>query len=320
MVADQNQAAGDILYPPLEPHHHGFLNVGGGHRIHFEQSGNPDGFPVLFIHGGPGSRSRPDHRRFFDAVFYRIVLFDQRGCGQSTPAGSLVENTTSHLVADIEKLRQHIGVDQWLIFGGSWGSTLGLAYAIAHADRVAGMVLRGVFLGGAAEVEWYLSGIRRFIPEVWGDFAKDAGDSVVGRYQRLIDHCDEPTALAAARRWCDYEARVMEPGNPFASGGAGAASEILARVKVQLHFLANDFFLRPNELLDNLWRMGNRPVIVVQGRLDMVCPPVTAWAVAQAIEGSELCMIEKGGHSALQPEIAAQLCAATRRMQACLRR
>ena len=319
MAVDQNQAVGDVLYPPLEPYRRDLLDVGGGHRIYFEESGNPHGFPALFIHGGPGSQSRPAHRRFFDPEFYRIILFDQRGCGQSVPLGALSDNTTSHLIADMDSLRRHLGIERWLIFGGSWGSTLGLAYAMLHADRIAGMILRGVFLGGREEVHWFVSGVRKFVPEAWAAFARNAIEPLVEHYRRRTDSPGQEVALEAARRWADYEAKVMEPANASASPGASTAQEILARVRVQLHFLANNFFLQPNELLDNLWRIGNLPVIIVQGRMDMVCPPATALAVAQGIAASELHMIGSGGHSALQPEIAAELCAATRRMRARIR-
>ena len=319
MVVDQNQASGGVLYPAIEPYRKVWLDVGGGHRVYFEESGSPAGFPVLFVHGGPGSRSRPAHRRFFDPAFYRIVLFDQRGCGQSTPAGSIFENTTSHLVADIEHLRHHLGVDRWLLFGGSWGSTLSLAYAIAHADRVAAMVLRGVFLGGAAEVEWYVSGIRRFVPEAWADFAGDAGESIIEHYRQLIDHRDAAVALAAARRWCDYETCVMAIGEMSNGSNGGrnvaTAEELLAGARIQLHFLAHQCFLRPNQLLDDLWRIGNKPITLVQGRMDMVCPPISAFEVARRLAGADLRLVPNGGHSAMQPAIAAELCAATARMR-----
>jgi len=316
MVADLNQAVGQVLSPPIEPFHRDWLEVGAGHRVYFEESGNPEGFPVVFVHGGPGSQSRPAHRRFFDPAFFRIILFDQRGCGQSTPRGSLADNTTAHLIADMEALRGQLGIERWVLFGGSWGSTLSIAYSVAHANRVAGMILRGVFLGGRAEVDWFLSGVRNIIPEAWTEFAGGADQSLVEHYRSLIDNPDEGIAAAAARRWNDYEAKVMDPANPSASAGAAAAPEVLASVRVQLHYLANDFFMRPNELLDNLWRIRSLPVIIVQGRMDLVCPALTAFAVARGIGNAELCMVADGGHSALQPQMAAQLCAATRRIQA----
>lgn len=311
----QDVAAGGLLYPAVAPYRTDCLDAGSGHRVYFEESGNPAGFPVLFVHGGPGSRARPAHRRFFDPRFYRIVLFDQRGCGHSTPSGGIQDNTTAHLIADIEQMRRRLGVDRWFLFGGSWGSTLSLAYAIAHPDRVAGMVLRGVFLASHAEVRWYLSGLRRFLPEAWNEFAGDAGTSIVGHYRALVDHAQAEVALAAARRWCDYESRVMALEDPAGSSKPDCAEELLARAKVQLHYLAHDCFLRPNELLDNLGRIGAKPVIVVQGRLDMVCPPSTAVEVARHLPGAELRLVAGGGHSALQPAIAAELCAATVRMR-----
>ena len=315
MDVERIPSAGDILFPLIEPYRRDWLAVGGAHRIYFEECGNPAGLPVLFVHGGPGSRSRPAHRRFFDPALYRIVLFDQRGCGLSTPLGSTFDNTTSHLVADIEQLRRHIGVDRWLLFGGSWGSTLSLACAIAHPERIAGMVLRGVFLGSHAELDWYLAGLRRFVPEAWTELAANVSGPVIEHYRRLIDDPEREVAVAAARRWCDYEARVMALGGPSNGEDATAPEEMLARVRVQLHFLAHDCFLRPNELLDNLRHIGTKPIILVQGRMDMMCPPATAAAVAQRLPGSELRMVADGGHSALQFAIAAELCAATSRIR-----
>jgi len=307
------------LYPPIEPFRTHSITVSQGHRLYIEECGRADGLPVIFVHGGPGAGCEAYHRQFFNPEIYRIILFDQRGCGQSTPAGSTFDNTTSHLVADIEQLRHHLGVDRWLLFGGSWGSTLSLAYAIAHADRVAGMVLRGVFLGSAAEVEWYVSGIRRFVPEAWVDFAGEAGESIIEHYRQLIDHPDASVALAAARRWCDYEARIMAIGE-MSNGSDGGrnvatAEDLLAGARIQLHFLAHQCFLRPNQLLDDLWRIGNIPITLVQGRMDMVCPPISAFEVSRRLTGADLRLVPNGVHSAMQPAIAAELCAATARMR-----
>ena len=294
------------MYPELEPNQAAWLEVGDGHRVYYEISGNPAGFPVLFLHGGPGSRTRPAHRRFFDPAYYRIVLFDQRGCGRSTPLGATQANTTAHLLADIEQLRQTLGVDRWLLFGGSWGSTLSLAYAIAHPDRVAGMVLRGVFLASDAEVGSYLS----VLPGAWTDIA-GGPDSVVAHLHALVGRGD----LKAARRWWDYECRVMALAEPGGAGAGPPADELLASVRVQLHFLAHRCFLRPNELLDQLPGLDAIPTIIVQGALDPVCPPAAAQAVAQRIPGAELRMVAGGGHSALQPAMADELCAATAKVR-----
>ena len=313
MVPDQTAAAGDGLYPPLEPFRRAHLHVDGGHRIYFEESGSPNGFPVLFVHGGPGSQTRTAHRRFFDPDFYRIILFDQRGCGQSTPAGSLVVNTTAHLVADMDALRRHLGLNTWLLFGGSWGSTLILAYALAHRDTVAGMILRGVFLGSRAEVDWFLRGVRQFVPEAWAEFSRDTGDDIFEYYRAALDDPRAEKVISAARRWSEYENRLMEPAKASASAAPG--QESVGGLRIQTHYMANHFFLRPGELLENLWRLRNLPVTIVQGRLDMVCPPTTAYDVAQRIDGAQLRMVANGGHSALQAEIAAELCAATREMK-----
>ena len=313
-AADQNPAVGDAFYPPLEPYRRGFLGVGYDQEIYFEESGNPAGFPVVFVHGGPGSQSRPAHRRFFDPGLFRIILFDQRGCGQSKPLGSLADNTTAHLVDDLDLLRRHLGVDRWLLFGGSWGSTLCLAYSQAYPERVAGLVLRGIFLGSDAEVDWFLNGVRRIVPEAWTEFSRGTSGSLVEHYQRLLNDPRIDSALAAAKSWSDYEARVMEPANATASANTPSPRDNLAAVQVQLHYLVNKFFLKPDELLDNLWRIRDKPVTIVQGRMDLVCPPVTAIALANGISGSRLQLVACGGHSALQREMAAELCAATRDM------
>jgi proline iminopeptidase len=318
MVPDQTPVASDGLYPPLEPFRKAHLDADGGHQIYFEESGNPSGFPVLFVHGGPGSQTRAAHRRFFDPDFYRIILFDQRGCGQSTPAGSLVVNTTAHLVADMEALRRHLGLNTWLLFGGSWGSTLILAYALAHRDAVAGMILRGVFLGSRAEVEWFMRGVRQFVPEAWADFSRDTGDDIFEYYRTALDDPRAEEVGRAARRWSDYENRLMEPAKAAAPAGATSSQEGVHGLRIQMHYMANHFFLRPGELLDNLWQLRKVPVTIVQGRLDMVCPPTTAYDVAQRIDGTQLRMVANGGHSALQTEIAAELCTATREMKSLL--
>ena len=314
MAEAQNQALGEVLYPPREPYRHGFLEVGSGHSVYFEESGNPLGFPVVFVHGGPGSQSRPVHRRFFDPAFYRVVLFDQRGCGRSVPRGSLADNSTAHLVADMDSLRRYLNIQRWVLFGGSWGSTLSIAYALNYAQHVAGMILRGVFLGSRQEVNWFLHDVRRIVPEAWAAFAEGSRGGLVDHYIRLVSDPRTEVAFAAAKRWSDYEARVMEPGKMDAAGAASPMDQ-LAAVKVQLHFLAHEFFLKPDELIDNLWRLPEMPVTIVQGRMDLVCPPMTAFNVARGIAGSRLNLVAQGGHSALQREIAAELCAATRDMQ-----
>jgi proline iminopeptidase len=298
------------VYPSIEPYRVDRLPA-GPHSLYLEQSGNPHGFPVLFLHGGPGSQTRPQHRQFFDPHFYRIVLFDQRGCGRSTPAGSTEDNTTWHLVADMEHLRQRLEVDKWLLFGGSWGSTLALAYAQTHPRNVAGLILRGVFLATRAELEWYLDGLGRFAPEAWLELTGGSSAGVTARYHSLVNHPDQTIATQAAQRWVGYEDAVMAVGGgakPQAAAGDPAAA--LQRARVQLHYLANGCFLREGQLLDGCAAIASIPAIVVQGRLDMICPPATAARLARRLAGAELRLFENAGHSASQPALAGALRAA----------
>jgi proline iminopeptidase len=300
--------AESILYPALEPFSQERLPVGGGHALHVEQCGNPRGVPALFLHGGPGSHTQPLHRRFFDPSFYRIVLFDQRGCGGSVPPGCTEENTTRHLVEDIEALRKHLGLERVLLFGGSWGATLALAYAGAYPQRAAAMVLRGVFLGTRGEVDWYLGGLGRALPEAWQALTQGEGGDVLARYHALVNRHDE----AAARRWVAYEEAVMrfDSGEPT-SDTTRSADTALARARVQLHYLAHGCFLEPGEPLSSLARLGEIPVLIVQGSRDRVCPPRAAEELAGRLPGAELRLVEGGGHSAAAPAMARALRAAT---------
>jgi len=302
----------DLLYPALEPFAVQQLPVGDGQAIYLEQCGNPAGFPAVFLHGGPGSSTRPQHRRFFDPKFYRIVLFDQRGCGRSTPLGCTEQNTIRHLADDIEALRSHLGVDRVMLFGGSWGSTLALAYATAHPERVAAMVLRGVFLGSRAEIDWYLGALRNFVPEAWEALAQGEGSSVLARYHALVNQKDERRALAAAQRWVGYEEAVMSVGAAEkAAGPSPDPAAVLARARLQLHYLVHDCFLEPGELAAGSGRLADVPVLIVQGRLDMVCPPRAAFELARLLPRGELRLVERGGHSATGPHMAEALRRAT---------
>ena len=300
------------LYPPLEPFAAQHLPVSGGHALYVEQSGNPHGFPALFLHGGPGSHTRPLHRRFFDPGSYRIVLADQRGCGLSTPRGSTADNTTRHLVEDIEALRRHLGLERMLLFGGSWGAALALAYAAAHPRRVAAMVLRGVFLGTRAEVDAYL-GLRALVPQAWQALAQgDDRADLLARYHALVNQPDERAAQSAALRWCAYEEAVMnlEVGERAVDAAPDPAAT-LARARVQLHYLAHDCFLAPGELAAGLPRLAALPALIVQGARDVVCPPRVAQELAAALPRAELRLVERGGHSATAPEMAQALRRAT---------
>jgi proline iminopeptidase len=312
------------LYPALEPRQRGHLEVGAGHRIYFETCGREGGVPALFLHGGPGSSSGAVHRRFFDPAFYRIVLFDQRGCGQSTPRGATEHNTTPDLLRDIEHLRAYLEVERWMLFGGSWGSTLALAYAQRHPQRVSGMVLRGLFLASRDEVDWFVHGLRRFVPEAAEALHANpapgaAQGDLVARYAALLASADAQAALAAAQRWAAYENAVMAVGETEGSSAAPDAAGVLARVRVQLHYLAHDCFLAPGDLLGGMAGLHPLPAILVQGRRDLVCPPVTAYTLAGDWPRAQLRMVEDGGHSALHPAMTGALVRATDDMRQMLR-
>jgi len=300
----------DALFPAIEPYAADWLDVGDGHRIRFEECGRADGVPALFLHGGPGSSIGPNHRRFFDPAYYRIVLSDQRGCGQSTPLGAIAGNTLEHLIGDIERLRQHLNIEKWMLFGGSWGSTLAIAYAQAHPQRVRGLVLRGLFLATDDEVRWFLVGLARFLPEAWSRFAAAADDQSWTGLLRDYEQRVRTGDAAAATRYTDWEGAVMSVGEP-PSPASAASPSALARVQVQLHYLVHGCFLRPGQLLDGLAAIGQLPAILVQGRRDLVCPPLTAYTVAQSWRAAELRMVEDGGHSAMHPSMASALVRAT---------
>ena len=298
------------LYPDTGVLLNGYLPTGDGHEIYFEECGNPMGTPVVFLHGGPGSSCNANHRRYFDPRSYRVVMFDQRGCGRSRPRGDVAHNTTQHLLVDMEALREHLHIERWMLFGGSWGSTLALAYVRQHPARVTGMVLRGVFLATPPELEWYCMGLRAFVPDAWRKLTQSCQTR---DWRQLVTHYEHAMrssqAEPAARRWSDYESAVMAIGEAVTSGAAADAAALLDRVRVQLHYLTNDCFLT-EPLIATASRV-DVPVIIVQGRRDLVCPPCTAFELHGVIKDSEFIMVEGGGHSAMHPEMVAALVGAT---------
>ncbi|MGV9817913.1 prolyl aminopeptidase [Nocardia xishanensis] len=310
------------LYPPIEPYDSGLLDVGEGQSVYWEVSGNPDGKPVVFLHGGPGGGTAPFHRQFFDPSAYRIVLFDQRGCGRSTPhiadGADLAHNTTWHLVADIEALREHLGVDRWQVFGGSWGSTLALAYAQKHPERVTELVLRGIFLLRRKEIDWYYNGAAGNVyPDEWEKFLAPVPESerdgdLVEAYHRLLHSPDPEVATAAAIAWSVWEGstssllphpdRVAETGEPrFA----------LAFARIENHYFRHGGFLAEGQLLRDVGVISHLPVVIVQGRHDIVCPAVSAWDLHRAWPGSRLYIVDDAGHAANEPGIVDRLIRAT---------
>lgn len=306
------------LFPPFEAHASGMLDVGDGHSLYWEVSGNPVGPVVVFVHGGPGAGTAPSYRRFFDPDIWRVVLFDQRGCGKSRPHASIAANTTGHLVADMEALRAHLGIDRWLLFGGSWGSTLALAYGQTHPQRCAGFVLRGVFLFRPHEVEWFLSGMGHFFPEAWRRFmgflpAVERGDPLAAYMYRLASP-DPSVHMPAAKVWCGYEeacARLLPRGDSSEAEGAGA----LAMARIEAHYMVHEGFLEPNQLLTGLPRIAHLPVTIVQGRYDVICPPATAEELALSWPGARLTMVADAGHSAMEPSIRSALVGAMEDMK-----
>jgi proline iminopeptidase len=303
-------------FPEIEPYQTGELAVGDGHVCYVEESGNPQGVPVVFLHGGPGAGAVPAHRRFFDPAHYRIVIFDQRGAGRSTPLGETAHNTTPHLVADMETLREHLGVDRWLLFGGSWGSTLALAYGEAHPERCLGFVLRGIFLCRRREIDWFLYGMRRFFPDEWRAFAghlpeAERGDLLEGYHRRLMDP-DPEVHMPAARAWSVYEGAcsTLKP-SPETVAAFADDRTALGLARIEAHYFINDIFLPEDALLENLARLHGYPAIVVQGRYDVVCPIASADELVRAWPRADYVVVPEAGHSAMEPGIRAALVAAT---------
>ena len=308
------------LSPDSEPRTSARLALDDRHVMYWEESGNPAGVPVLFLHGGPGAGASPAHRRFFDPGHYRIVIFDQRGAGRSKPLGNLTDNTTGHLIADIEMLRQNLGIDRWFVFGGSWGSTLALAYGIAHPDRCRGFVLRGIFLCRDSEIDWFLYGIRNVFPDAWERFASyvpaDERGDLLTAFRRRLDDPDPAVHMPAARRWSLYEgscSTLLPSAASIEHFGDDVVALGLARIEA--HYFAHDSFLPAGGLLAHVDRIRHLPCVIVQGRYDMVCPAVSAFELAAAWPEAELHVVPDAGHSAWEPGIRAQLIAATERFK-----
>jgi proline iminopeptidase len=313
-------AARDSLYPSIRPYRTGRLRVSGVHELYFEESGNPKGKPVVFLHGGPGGGTDPKMRRFFNPRRYRIVLFDQRGCGKSTPHASLVDNTTWDLVADIEKLREHLGVDRWQVFGGSWGSTLALAYAQRHPKRVTELVLRGIFLLRRSELEWFYQsseGAASLFPDQWEKFVAHIPEAerydMMRAYYRRLTSSDRRERNAAARTWSLWEAatsylRASAPDLAKFEEPAIAA----AFARIECHYFVNGGFLdSEDQLLRDVALIRRIPCVIVQGRYDVVCPMRSAWHLHRAMPKAKLVIVPDAGHSAFEPGNARALRQAT---------
>jgi proline iminopeptidase len=310
------RSASTPLYPPLEPNRTGRLAVDDIHTLYWEECGNPEGVPVLFLHGGPGAGLSLKHRQFFDPAHYRIVLFDQRGAGQSTPLGETRNNTTQLLIEDIERIRALLGVDQWLVFGGSWGSTLALAYGQAHPAHCTGFVLRGIFLCTPPEIDWFLNGIRWMFPDAHARFVapipeEDRGDLLQGYCKQLFG-ADVAAGVTAARAWGRYEGSIINLlPNPDVEEQFSSETVALGVGRLEAHYFSHAGFFEEDQLIRNVDRIRHLPCVIVQGRYDVICPPLTAWRLHQAWPEASFHMIPDAGHGAFEPGIAAALVRAT---------
>jgi proline iminopeptidase len=309
------------LFPPVIPHASGRLWPDHTHSLYWEVSGNPEGAPAGFLHGGPRAGASADHRRFFDPHHYRIVVFDQRGAGRSQPLGELRDNTTWHLVADMEALRCHLGIDRWQVFGGSWGSTLALAYAQAHPERVSALVLRGIFLCRQAEIDWFLTGMRQIFPEAWRQFSgflpeAERGD-LLGKYYRRLTDPDPAVHGPAAKAWSLYEGScsTLLP-NPSTLSSFAEPHMALGLSRIEAHYFVNRGFMEERALLENLERIRQIPTVIIQGRYDVICPIVSADELARAWPEADYVVVPDAGHSAMEPGIRRALVAATQGFKA----
>lgn len=319
---DDDESIRRQLYPEIEPYESGRLRVDEVHEIYWEQCGNPDGKPALFVHGGPGGGVEASHRRFWDPEAYRIVLFEQRGCGRSTPHASLENNTTWHLVSDIEKLREHLGIERWQVFGGSWGSTLSLTYAQEHPERVSELVLRGIFLLRHKEIRWYYQdGASRIFPDAWEGFLapvpEDQRDDLVTAYYRLLTSDDDEIRIRAARAWSVWEGSTSTlVSNPTLVQKTSDARFAEAFARIECHYFVNGgFFERDGLLLERIDRIRSIPGVIVQGRYDVVCPVDSAWSLHRAWPEAKLLIVPDAGHSALEAGIQHELVCATDRFR-----
>ena len=302
------------LYPEIKPYARHQLAVEHPHELYVDESGTPDGLPVVFVHGGPGAGCDEASRRWFDPTVYRIVTFDQRGCGRSTPHASLDRNTTWDLVADMERIREHLGIDKWVLFGGSWGSTLALAYGQAHPERCLGFVLRGIFLCTKREIDFFLQGSEWFHPDVYDEFVapippEERGDLLAAYHQRIMSH-DPDVYWPAVRAWSRFEGRrvflLPQPEE------APSDTLDLGVGRMESHYMANLGFFSDNQLLANVDRIAHLPAVIVQGRYDVICPPVSAWRLQQAWGGNAVMkMIPDAGHGAMEQGISRALVDAT---------
>ena len=308
------------LYPDIKPYKTHQIKVDERHALYVEESGDTDGIPVLFVHGGPGAGCESYHRCFFDPNVYRIILFDQRGSGRSTPHAELEGNTTQALVADMEIIREQLGINRWVLFGGSWGSTLSLVYAETHNDRVMGLIVRGIFLTRQKEIDWfYQEGASRIFPDYWQDFIKpipeNERDNLLKAYYKRLTGENEIAQMQAAKAWSIWEGRTATlKSNKNVIDHFGSAHTALSLARIECHYFMNDSFLEGNQILNNVDKLQNIPGVIVQGRYDLICPLESAWTLHQYWLNSELKIIVDAGHSATEAGTVDALVSATDEM------
>lgn len=308
------------LYPELASHTKYSLQLEGDHVLYFEQSGNPDGVPVVFLHGGPGSGCKPDHRRYFNADLYRIIILDQRGCKRSTPNGCIQHNSTQLLLADLEAIRQQLNIEQWVLFGGSWGATLALLYAEQYPQHVCGMILRGTFLARQRDIDWFLDvrGVRQIFPDYWQEFVSvlsdvERHDLVASFYDKVVVAEDEAGRLLAAKAWALWAGRVVTHSlamtQPYAVGDEHG--NLLNEVRIEVHYAKHHYFIEDDQIINNISQLPNVPLTIIHGRQDLTCLPESAWRLHQLIAGSQLVMVDNAGHLAAEPAMVDALISAT---------
>ena len=311
------------LFPELDAFDVNTFKTGDLHEVYYEICGNPEGEPVIFFHGGPGSACNPTQRRFFDPAHYKIILIDQRGCGRSKPQGAITHNTTDDLVADINHIREALNIKQWHVFGGSWGSTLALAYALAFPQHVTSLVLRGIFLSRPSELNWFLGDIDHFYPEAWHALTTylpvEERHDILKGYSKLIFNEDSSVNIPAALQWNAFENSIMR----LIPNEVGTAQELspeqgaieVARARIQIHYIAHDCFVDGEAMLNDCTKLAHIPTVIVQGRYDMVCPPKSAWELSRAMPHAEFHIIQDAGHSAMELGITSALVAATEKFK-----
>lgn len=304
------------LYPEIEPYNKDAIAVDAVHDVYMEECGHPDGIPVLFLHGGPGSGSNENHRRYFNPDKYRIVIFDQRGCNRSTPRGEIRSNTTQDLLADIEVIRERLQIKRWLVFGGSWGSTLGLLYAQTRPDRILGLILRGSFLARQADLDWFVKfGANRVFPDAWEDFIRpipeDERGNLIEAYHRRVHGGDAGEQLAAARNWAAWAGKVVTWTLPVYEPGEEDTEKMIHEVAIETDYARNRYFIEENQILDNMERIPDVPVRLTHGRRDILCPLTSSWLLHRALPRSTLNIVREGGHLAGEPPMIDALVSAT---------